>query len=213
MIHAVIFDFDGVVIESEVYFVDAEIEIFARHGIFLTEDVITQYLGFKLDEYISALEQRFNKSINHAKLSSELHQEIKRLYGEKVPADEHVANLLQDLQKNYKIGLATSRERHLAGVAMDRLKLAHYFKRGVYREDVTKGKPHPEVYLKAAALLGLDPSSCAVIEDAKSGFESAKAAGMTVIARKAEHNKSQDFSLADFVITDMREIPRILKKL
>lgn len=213
MIQGVIFDFDGVVIESEAYFEDIEIRVFTKHGIPLTKEVFSQYLGFKLDEYISALEERYDTSVNHAQITEELHAEIKKLYENEVPVVEHVVRVLDSLQKTYKIALATSRERHLAGMAMGRLELAQYFKHAVYKEDVTKGKPHPEVYLKAASLIGLAPSSCIVIEDAKSGFESAKAAGMTVIARQAGHNKNQDFSLADFVVRDMREIPKIIKKL
>lgn len=212
-IEGIIFDLDGVVIESELYFIRAEIEIFPRHGIPLTESVAAEYLGLKLDDYITLLEKRFQKSVNHAQVSAELLKEIGRLYESEIPLVEHVADVLNELQKTFKLALATSRERHLAKLVMKRLGVAQYFQKGVYREDVMKGKPDPEVYVKAATCIDVDPAACAVIEDARSGFDAGKAAGMFVVARKAKHNKAQDFSSADTVIEDMREIPRILRAL
>ncbi len=211
MIKGVVFDLDGVLIESEPYFIKAEVEIFPRHGIPLTKVVAAEYLGLKLDDYINILEQRFHKSVNHAQVSAELHKEIERVYEYDVPLVEHISGVLDELQMTYKLALATSRERHLAERVMKRLGIAKYFKHGLYREDVTKGKPDPEIYLKAAALIGVEPTACVAIEDAKMGFESGKAAGMFVVGRKAAHNSIQDFSSANVTIEDMREIPRILQ--
>ncbi len=211
MIEGVIFDLDGVVIESEPYFIRAEVEIFSRHGIPLNELVAAEYLGLKLDDYITLLEKRFQKSVNHTQISAELHKEIKRLYESEIPLVEHVVDVLDELQKTFKLALATSREHRLAKLVMKRLGITQYFQKGVYREDVTKGKPDPEVYVKAAACIDIDPAACVAIEDARSGFEAAKAAGMFVIARKAKHNGAQDFSSADAIVEDMREIPRILR--
>ena len=96
---------------------------------------------------------------------------------------------------------------------MKRLDIASYFELGVYREDVIRGKPDPEVFLKAAGLVNVAPPDCAVIEDAERGFTAGKAAGMFVIGRKAGHNKAQDFSKADRIITDMRDILSIIQAL
>lgn len=213
MIEAVIFDFDGVVIESEAYFEDIEIRVFKRHGIALTKEIFAEYLGFKLDEYILALENRFSTSVDHALVSNELLTEVEELYRLRVPVVAGIPDILFELQKTYKIALATSRESQLVDIALKRLGLNQYFTHRVCKEDVINGKPDPEVYRKAADLIGADPSKCIVVEDAKSGFKSAKAAGMLVIARGAPHNVGQDFSDADFRVSDMREIPMLIKEL
>lgn len=213
MIEGVIFDLDGVVIESESCFIRAEVEIFRRHGIPLTESIVVGYLGYKLDDYINLLEKRFQKSVSHVQVSAELRKEIKRLYESEIPLVEHIVDVLDELQKTFKLALATSRERHLAKLVMKRLGIAQYFQEGVYGEDVVKGKPDPEVYVKAAACIDVAPAACAAIEDARSGFEAGKVAGMFVIARKANHNRAQDFSSADAIVEDMREIPPIIRAL
>lgn len=211
MIKALIYDFDGVVIDSEPHFIQTEIKICSGLGIPLTEEIASEYLGLKMDDYISLLEKRFGVSIDHAVFASTLHKEVERLYRFEIPLVEHAADVLAELHSMFPTAVATSRERHLAQLIMKRLDIEKYFEKGVYREDVIKGKPDPEPYLRAAEILGVEPKFCAVIEDAENGFKSAKAAGMFVVARKAGYNKNQDFSLADKVVTDMREVPKILK--
>ena len=78
--------------------------------------------------------------------------------------------------------------------------------------DITKGKPDPQVFLMAARDMKIEPAECMVFEDALLGVEAAKRAGMYVIARKAQHNSDLDFSEADHVVSDLREIPHLLRK-
>lgn len=213
MIRGLIFDFDGVLIESESYLTQIEMAILSRHGILLTEEVVAEYLGYRFNEYIDALEKRFGILLNHDQVAAELQSEIVELYRVKVPLVEHVQQVLSVLHSTYPIALATSRERTLVKMAMARLEIEQYFTSAIYREDVTHGKPDPEVYRKAAESIRLSPSNCVAIEDARSGIMSAKAAGMRTIARRAMHNSTQDFSLADYIVEDMQDIPNILRSL
>lgn len=210
MIKAVIFDMDGVLIESEPYHIKAEIEVFKKHGISLTQRIAAEYLGLKLDDYITALEQRFQKDLDHQAISSELQKRISHMYEQEVPLVEHAKELLPIVSQSYKLALATSREKQLARSVLDRLGIASFFPVAVYREGVQHGKPNPEVFLKAAELLNINPVNCAVIEDAQAGIEAGKRAGMHVIARKAAHNRNQDFSSADRVIEDLSRLPDLL---
>lgn len=210
MIEAVIFDMDGVLIESEPYHIRAEIAVFKKHGISLTDEIASEYLGFKLDDYITALGKRFRKDIDHQAISAELHKRIEIMYEEEVPLVPHVKELLPVLNESYKLALVTSREKHLALAVLNRLGIANFFSTGVYREDVQYGKPHPEGFLTAAKLLEVAPINCAVIEDAQAGIEASKQAGMYVIARKAAHNRNQNFSLADEVVEDLSILPGLL---
>jgi HAD superfamily hydrolase (TIGR01509 family) len=210
---AVIFDLDGVLIDSEIYFIEAEIKIFKKYGINLTKDIVAQqYLGLKLDDYLSAIENHFNTSFNHNEVATELHDTIEHLYKNEIPLVESARHLLESLD-SYKLAVATSREKHLAQSIMARHSILNYFDAGVYREDVKLGKPNPEVFLRAAKALGVDPSECVVVEDARNGFRAGKAAGMFVIALKAQHNESQDFSEANVVIEDLSKIPQLIDEI
>ena len=92
-----------------------------------------------------------------------------------------IGDCLQDLQKRgIKIGLASSSQN--AGLIIEKLGLESYFEAMVDPRSLTKGKPDPEIYLKAAAALGLNPAKCAGVEDARAGLEAIRAAGMTAIA-------------------------------
>lgn len=213
MVKAIIFDLDGVLIESEIYFLKAEVDIFRNHGIDLDEETAAKYLGLKMDAYISTMEKLFGKKLDHKQLAIEIESAIKHVYRDKIPLVEHVAETLPVLARSYKIALATSREEYLAQMVMTRLGIAKFFAKGVYREHVSLGKPNPEVFLSAAKLIGVKPEDCAAIEDAQAGFEASKAAGMFVIGRRAGYNKSQDFSAADATFTDFAEIPKILAKI
>jgi HAD superfamily hydrolase (TIGR01509 family) len=211
--NTIIFDMDGVLIESEPYHIQSEIVTFRQHGILLTEEVAAEYLGFKLDDYISALSIRFDKKLDHQKIKNELHRKIEDMYQHKVPLVPNVMDTLSTLSKTHRLALATSQEKHLAKMVLERLEVAHFFEAGAYREDVSHGKPDPEVFLTAARLLGATPDTCVVIEDAEAGFIAGKRAGMRVIARKAEHNKRQSFIGADAVIEDLGELPSVLQTL
>jgi sugar-phosphatase len=210
---AIIFDLDGVLIESEIYFLKGEIAIFNNHGIKLSEEVAAKYLGLKIDAYIATMEKLFAKKLDHKQLAREIEGMVHSVYQDKIPLVANVAKTLPKLAKSYKIALATSREKYLAEIVMKRLDIAKYFEHGVYREHVALGKPNPEVFLSAAKLIGVKPKDCVVIEDAQAGFEAGKAAGMFVIGRKAGYNKRQDFSAADATFTDFSELPKIISSI
>ena len=209
MYKAIIWDLDGVLIESEPFLIKAEVEIFPKFGIPLTQQISTEYLGYKLDDYLKALEKRFNKKLPYLDIETKLNKKIEQMYDKQIPLTPHAKETLEALKNKFKFALATSREKHLGLRILMRLDIDQYFKHRVFKEEVTKGKPDPEVFLKAAVKLEIEPNKCIVVEDAESGFKAGQAAGMFVIARKAEHNKNQNFSLADKVIEDLKEIVKL----
>jgi HAD superfamily hydrolase (TIGR01509 family) len=209
MYKTIIWDLDGVLIESEPFLIKAEVEILPKFGIPLTEKISAEYLGYKLDDYLKALEKRFDKKVPYDDIRIQLHKKIVELYDKEIPLTPHAKETLETLKSNFVFALATSREKHLALRILKRLDIKKYFKQKVFKEEVSRGKPDPEVFLKAAAKLKIKPNQCAVVEDAESGFRAGKAAGMFVIARKAKHNQNQDFSLADEIVEDLREIVKL----
>lgn len=211
MIEAIVWDMDGVIIESEPYHIKAEIETLAEEGIDLDPEVAKEYFGLRTEDYFRELARRYRKDLPIADMLKR-HARILAGYHAQSPLVPHAKEVLSALQKDYRQGLATSTRRELAEIPLRKFSLSGYFEARLFGDEVRKGKPDPEMFLTMAGRLGVEPKNAAVIEDAENGFRAGKAAGMLVIGRKAGHNKNQDFSLADYVISDLRGIPAILSK-
>ena len=124
-----------------------------------------------------------------------------------------VQDVLESLQKDYKLAIASNGERLIWQDYLSRNNLLKYFDIVIFGEDVINPKPNPESFLKVADSLNVNPSEAVVVEDSESGFKAAKEAGMKLVARKAKHNKDKDFSLADYIVEDLREIPKIVERI
>ena len=115
-----------------------------------------------------------------------------------------IGDCLKDLQKRgIKIGLASSSQN--AGLIIEKLGLESYFEAMVDPRSLSKGKPDPEIYLKAAAALGLSPAKCAGVEDARAGIEAIRAAGMTAIAL----GQSLEQVPADYHLSSTRDLAKV----
>jgi HAD superfamily hydrolase (TIGR01509 family) len=211
-VQALVWDFDGVLLDSELQHMDAEFETFRRFGFELPVEVAREYFGIKLKDYFNDVAARFRLKGPVERMIEEHYSTLKHYYGEVFNLTAHAHEVLSGLKRRYPMAIATSRERELAQLAMERHGLTGYFRVIVYGEDVSAGKPDPEPYVTACRLLGVAPSDSVAVEDAVAGFLSAKRAGMSVIARRAEHNRNGDFSSADWVVEDLRDIPGLLER-
>lgn len=211
MIKGVIWDVDGVILDSEQLHAEKESETAKAFGIEISpEEIIRLYSGVHIDTEFEDIARRAGKEMSLKKALELSNRILKEKLKGKIPLIPHVKEAIKALSKKYKIGLATSSEQYFVETALSKHDLLDYFEARVYVRDVQTPKPHPEIFLKAASLLELSSSGVVVVEDSESGFTAAKAAGILLIARKAGHNKDKDFSLADYVVEDLREIPRIL---
>jgi HAD superfamily hydrolase (TIGR01509 family) len=210
-IHGIIWDLDGVLIDSELLHMEAERETLGQFDIRLTTPIAKEYFGVKLTDYFTDIAGRFGPNIPVQEMIQKHLLTLKKYYSEIFPLVPHTVEVLNTLKKEYPMGIATSRERELASAVLQRFSLFPFFKTVIYGDDVERGKPHPEAFIKVAEKLEIDHSSIAVVEDSISGYIAGQRAGMYVIARKAAHNRDLDFSQADFIIEDLREIPTLLK--
>ena len=212
-VRAVVWDFDGVIIDSELLHIEAEIETFGKFNFRPPTHVMKQYLGIKLEDYFGDMAKRYGLESCLGDMIQAHYETLVRYYGEVFPLNPHALEVLDELVARYDMAIATSREKELAQLSMSRWSIQSYFHCIVYGDEVESGKPDPEPYIKACSLLKVPPAEAVAIEDAEAGFESAKRAGMRVIALKWEHNLEMDFSVADHVVEDLREIPAVLRKL
>lgn len=214
MIKAILFDIDGVIFESEEIHYEAEAQTLNELGFSVTKDFIRDnYSGVRLDQEFLDISKRFNRPVSYPE-AVKIRDRIltqKTLNG--FPLVPYAQEVIKDLSKNYLLAVASSGEKRFMKKALETAGILHYFNATVFGEDIEKPKPNPDAFLKVAKALGVNPSECLVIEDSPSGFKAAKSAGMVLIARKAEHNKHRDFSTADYVVEDLRDIPKIVQKL
>lgn len=184
MFEAVIFDMDGLLIDSEPFWRAAEKEVFGNLGIEVTEDLAVETSRMTTRE---VTEYWYNHKPWKEKCLEEVEQAVINRVGELIHNNGRmmpgVIELLQYFkQLGYKIGLATNSPYSLVPKTLDKLQIERYFDITISSDFVEKGKPYPDIYLKTACELKVLASKCIVFEDSKSGILAALAAGMNVVA-------------------------------
>jgi sugar-phosphatase len=207
-IKAVIFDMDGVIIDSEPLWRRVMIRSFTEAGIPFTENDCRITTGLRFKEVAAYWFGRH--SITHIpvdEFDALVIQRLSDLIRSEGTAMRGVYQALQHLKaKGYRIALGTSSNTAFMNTVMDALKIRDYFDVLCSAEHMTYGKPHPEVFLTCAAQLGVQPKECLVIEDSINGIVAAKAAQMKVIAIPDEESKhNPKFVLADYRMESLEE--------
>ena len=207
-IKAVIFDMDGVIIDSEPLWRRAMIQSFTEIGIPFSDDHcrITTGLRFKeVAEFWFKKHGTTHISIDDfdelvlTRLCELIKQEGKTMKGV-------IEALIFLKEKGLKIGIGTSSNTKLMNTVVDVLNIRHYFNELCSAEHMSHGKPHPMVYLTCAEKLGIHPLNCLVIEDSVNGIIAGKAAQMKVVAIPEDINKNNPkFSIADYSIESLLE--------
>jgi HAD superfamily hydrolase (TIGR01509 family) len=175
----VIFDCDGVLIDSEMLSVRADIECLAEHGIVLSaEELLERYTGISLAGMLADLEMRFGRSLPG--FADRHRQRLERLFEESLQSIPGVAQMLDSLTCARCIASSGSPERLRHALSL--VGLFDRFQPNVFSAvEVKRGKPAPDLFLYAAARMGVAPARCVVIEDSLPGIAAAVAAGMTAI--------------------------------
>ena len=209
---AIIWDMDGVLVESEIMHVQAEAETLKQYGIDLSPIDCTQFMGMGLHQYFEEIAKCFSVELPIDEVLQKHAVTLHGYYSGKFPIVPHAPEVVRELSQKYPMALATSMDRRLADLYLVRLGITDNFKVVIGGDEVAHAKPDPEIFLTAAHKLGIDPSETIIVEDSGHGVHAGKAAGGFVIARQAVHNQSQDLSQADHIITDLRDISVYLDK-
>ena len=209
MIKAVIFDMDGVIIDSEPFWEISEIEIFNKYGVPMTIEMCQEMKGRKIDEVVEHWHNIYQwKNISKEEIVAEIINKMHEMIQENGNAMQSLLTLLEYLkQKNYLIGLASSSKMELINTVVDKLKIREYFSVIHSAEYEPAGKPEPYVYLSTAKKLNINPQNCLAIEDSLLGLQSAKRAGMkTVAIPELSIFNNNRFEIADYKIKNLIEI-------
>lgn len=213
---AIIFDMDGVIIESEHLWRRAMIQVFEEYGMPLSEQDCRKTTGLRIGEVIEIWLAHFKQLKSTAKeIEAGILNMLVTLIEQTGTFIEGIPELLTFArEKKLKIGLATSSSEHLMRTVLKKLNIENQIEVAVSAEFMTYGKPHPEVFLTCAQKLNVKPQECLVIEDSLNGVIAAKAAQMRVIAvPDDEHKHKKEFAVADYQISDMHHVLTLIKTL
>lgn len=206
MIKAVIFDLDGVIIDSEPLHIEALQKTLMHHGKKLEDQYISQCIGLHDLAFFQKVKQDFNIQQSIAILIKERDKFLFELIDEKLKLFSGFRTFLTALkEKNMKLAITTSSNRYYTELVLKKFNLKHNFSVLICSDDIQNPKPNPEPYQKTIQELQLEPEECIVIEDSIVGLTSAKAAGAHTIAVTNSFAAS-NLTEADLVVNNLTEI-------
>jgi HAD superfamily hydrolase (TIGR01509 family) len=206
-IQAVAFDLDGLMFDTEDTYWKVGEELLGRRGHPYTQELCDAIMGRRPEDC-------FRKMIEWYSLDGDtpeqLQAESESIFIEKLDdgfsAMPGLFELLEKVeQKELPKGICTSSSRKVITEVLNRHDLLPRFQFTLTAEDISQGKPHPEIYLKAAELFGVVPGKMLVLEDSEAGCRSAHASGAYTVAVRARHNRDHDLSAADVVLESLAQ--------
>lgn len=209
MFKAVIFDMDGVIIDSEPLWRIAKNETLKSIGVKSDENEGLETMGIRIDKSVQIWHKKYHWQNPSLKtVEKMINNKIEELVIKQGKPNEGVPNIFKFLHgEKLKIGLASSAHMHLIRTVLRKFKIEYYFDIVHSSEFEIHPKPSPDVYLTTARELKVKPEECLVIEDSPVGIESAKRARMTCVAMPAKELRSDPrIKIADYLIKSLNEI-------
>ena len=204
--NGVIFDLDGVLIDSGQFHLLAWYDLAKLHGYEMNDDFFTRTFGMQNYQIIPLLANRKLEPTVITEQSEWKEQRFRELAAGKLKILDGAEKLVRQLDdSNFKLAIGSSTTRSNIEFFLDNMPFAGCFDAYVVGDEVQKGKPAPDTFLKAVEKLSLDPANCVVIEDATAGVQSGKAAGMKVVAITTTR-KRQELAEADMIVDSLMEI-------
>lgn len=209
MLQAVIFDMDGVILDSQPYHFAVEEKIFREKGIAVSTEESYSFVGMAGDRMWAQVKNKFGLKESIAELMA---------FDNRIRVDHFaslqdvqpmpgIMKLLEELRRNtIKIALASSSSVEVINVFISKLGIRHFFQQIISGDFVEKGKPAPDIFIHTAQALQEPAADCVVIEDSANGVKAAKLAGMKCIGFSNANSGDQDLSLADMVIDDFEKL-------
>lgn len=205
---AVIFDMDGVLVDSQPYHFKADIDTMAEYGVIKDQKFYESFAGTLTADRMRTLKEMFGLDAPVEEMTIKRENMILDIMGkEDIKPVLGIPEFLRSIkEKGLTTAVASSSDYKLINLILDRLKIAQYFDSVTSGSDVKRGKPSPDVFLLAAERIGIEPAECLVVEDSENGVKAAKAAGMKALGYINPTSGKQDLSLADFITDDFKKI-------
>lgn len=210
---AVIFDMDGVIFDTEKVYLDIWTEVFEKYGYKMTKELYVTVMGTGRKNVIKTFLENFGDDLPIEKMYEEKDNQLfYRIENQGIPLKEGVKELFSMLkEKDYKIALATSAKKERVEKQIKDKWLKESFDAIVCGDDVEKGKPSPDIFLKAAKEIDVEPENCFVVEDSPAGIKAAFSGGMKGI--HVEDLKVADEEILKYCQKNFKNLQEIKKYL
>jgi len=207
-LEAVVFDLDGVIVDSESAWDAARREVVAEAGGRWHGDATRAMMGMSAPEWARYLHDALAVPLPPAQISERVVARLLAFYARSLPLLPGAVEAVRALARSMPVGLASSANREVIDAVLAASGLAPCFSATVSGEEVARGKPAPDVYLAAAAVLGVDPALAAAVEDSSNGLRAAEAAGMLVVAvpNRTFPPSADALALANIELPSLREL-------
>jgi HAD superfamily hydrolase (TIGR01509 family) len=215
VIQAVVFDLDGVILQTEEVWDEVRGGYVRDQGGRYDEQAQRDMMGMSAPEWSRYLHDQRGVPGTPEQISADVVRLMEARYRVELPLIPGAREAVERLAARWPLGLASSSNRRLIDVALELARLEPFFRATVSSEEVARGKPAPDVYLEAARRLGLAAEKCAAVEDSHSGIRSARAAGMRVVAipNPAYPPDPQALEAADVTLASIQELtPEIVER-
>ena len=208
MIECVVFDLDGVIVDSEQVWDDVREELVRERGGRWHEGAQAAMMGMSSPEWSRYMHDELGLPESPAEINDEVVRQMLDRYRASLPLIDGAVDAVRRLAGAFTLGVASSSNRPLIEAVLEGAGITQLFAVVVSSEEVARGKPAPDVYLEAVRRLGFEPAHCAAVEDSSNGLRAAHAAGMRVIAfPNAHYPPAPDaLGLADVVLTSLEEL-------
>lgn len=208
MIAAVVFDMDGVLVDSEHVWDEARETLARERGGRWHEGAQRDMMGMSSLEWSVYMHETIGLAEAPEEISDEVVRRLEAIYREELPIFPGAAEAVRRLAAEWPLAVASSSNRPLIDLVLELSGLDRFFSATVSSEEVPRGKPAPDVYEEAARRLAVDPGHCAAVEDSENGIRAAKAAGMWVVAVPNPRYPPGDeaLALADAVVGSVAEL-------
>lgn len=210
---AIIFDMDGLMIDTETIYFQTDRELAKSFGKTVRDETLWSMMGRKPSESYTIFREALGidktveelLKIRYDTFENKLLAEIRMMPG--------LLNILDEFKGKMKMAIATGSPEKFLDITLNKLDLRQYFDATQPSDEIVNGKPDPEIYLKVIKKLNLMPEECIVIEDSSNGARAGKNAGCYTIAVPSEYTYKQDFSFVDYIAEDLNDAKDHIKSL
>jgi HAD superfamily hydrolase (TIGR01509 family) len=208
MIEAVVFDLDGVLVQSEELWDGARRELAEDHGIEWPGDATDAMMGMSSTEWSSYMHDEVGVPDPPEEINRKVLGWVERRYRDELPWIPGAQEAVRRIGQHFPLGLATSSNREIIDIVVEVGGLGNLLQVTVSSEEVERGKPAPDVYLEATKRMRVDPERTAAVEDSTNGLLAAQAAGMRVIAipNDAHPPAEKGLAAADVVLDSVEDL-------
>jgi HAD superfamily hydrolase (TIGR01509 family) len=214
MYRAIIFDMDGLMVDSEPIYWDVARRLAKQHGTSVTDETLRHMMGrSRIDSMRIFAEECGISAASAQQLLDEREHLMLQRYAAGVEPMPGLLPILQRFHGQLRLAVATSSPRKFTDALLPALRIDSYFDVVQTGDEIVNGKPDPEIYLKAIDRLGLEPPQCIVLEDSRAGALAGHRAGAHVIAVPSELTAAEDFSFAESRVTNLDQASACVDRL